>query len=101
MHVHFVRTGGFAGLQVKTDIDSADLPADEASALLQDIENADFFSLPAEMTAKGEVDRFQYTISVEAEGKKHTIEVSEPAMPDSLRPLVRRLELLWRMHRGK
>jgi hypothetical protein len=101
MRVHFVRTGGFAGLQVEANINSDDLPADEASALMQDIENADFFTLPANMTTRGEVDRFQYEITVEEVGKKHTVEVGESVLPESLRPLIRRLELLWRMQGGK
>jgi hypothetical protein len=100
MRIHFVRSGGFAGLLVDFEVDTADLPAEEAAALHQAVENAGFFNLPCKIDAAGdEVDRFQYTITVEDEGQKHTVETGEAAMPDSLQPLARQLELLWRARR--
>jgi hypothetical protein len=100
VNIHFVRSGGFAGLVIELSVNSADLPAEEANALQQDIEAADFFALPTCISSQdGGADRFQYQITIEDADRKHTVEVGEAALPDTLRPLIRRLELLWRMRR--
>jgi hypothetical protein len=100
VNVHFVRSGGFAGLVIEFNVNSADLPAEEASALQQDVETAGFFALPTCIASDdGGADRFQYHITIEDADQKQTVEVGEAALPDTLRPLIRRLELLWRMQR--
>src|SRR2546425_7633629 len=51
MQVHFERSGGFAGLRISHDVDSANLPPEEASELSKLIETAHFFELPAVLRA--------------------------------------------------
>ena len=98
--VHFERTGGFAGIRLATSIAAADLPADEARALEEEIQAARFFDLPEQIRGAGnEPDRFQYKITVEQGGKSHTVEVGEASMPESLRPLVEHLGNLARTRR--
>jgi hypothetical protein len=100
MKVQFVRTGGFAGMRLAATIDSSTLPADEAQALKTELETANFFSLPAQLTSPaGGADRFQYEITVEDGGKKHTIETGETSMPETLQPFVQHVELLARSSR--
>jgi hypothetical protein len=98
--VHFERTGGFAGIRLATSVNAADLPADEARALEEEIQAARFFGQPEQIRSAGnEPDRFQYKITVEQEGKSHTVEVGESAMPETLRPLVEHLGNLARTRR--
>lgn len=100
MQIQFERRGGFAGLRAGATLNTDSIPSDEAHELLELIDKADFFNLPEKfpMPKKG-ADYFQYRFTIEAEGKKHTIEVSEPAVPAALRPLLQFL-LKYQKHRG-
>lgn len=92
MRITFERTGGFAGIRVKTMIDTAELPSREATKLCRLVSSSDFFHLPRTMTpSKPAADRFQYTVLVEDSGRAHTIVVSEEQISPSLRPLIERL----------
>lgn len=98
--IYFERTGGFAGLQLSTNVDSQSLDEDESLGLEQEIDRAGFFALPSRIQSpEGGVDRFEYHITVMQEGREYSVEVSEAAMPDSLRPLVEHLERLLRTRR--
>lgn len=89
MRISFERTGGFAGITKKTTVDTAELPANEAKTLLQLVEAADLFRLPERITSPSpQSDRFQYKLTVEDNGKHHTVTVSEAALPGTLRPLI-------------
>lgn len=89
MKIAFERTGGFAGLRVSKTIDSQALPQQEQEGLKKMVDDAGFFDLPpAQPTATGGADRFQYKISIDADGRQKTLNVGEAAMPDRLRPLV-------------
>jgi hypothetical protein len=84
------RTGGFAGVTITTTVDAAGLPPDEARRLRQMVDEADFFNLPRKITTRSpQPDRFQYELRVEANGRQHTVTVSEEAMPPKLKPLVK------------
>lgn len=98
--IYFERTGGFAGLRFSTDVDSQSLGEDESLWLEQEIDRAGFFTLPPRIQSPGGgVDRFEYHITVVEEHREYSVEVSEAAMPDSLRPLVEHLERLMRTRR--
>jgi hypothetical protein len=93
MRISFERTGGFAGISSTKTVDTADIPANEADQLPQLVEASDFFNLPEKITAStAQADRFQYTLTVEDEGRKHTVTVSEAALPGTLRPLIEWLQ---------
>jgi hypothetical protein len=92
MHIHFERTGGFAGMRKAVSLDSESLSPEEGEKLQKMIDAAGFFDLPAKFPApKKGADYFQYLITVELEGKKHTVQVTETAVPDNLRPLIQYL----------
>jgi hypothetical protein len=92
MRITFERTGGFAGVSVKTTIDTADLPSREATNLCQLVSSSDFFHLPQTMTpSQPAPDRFLYKVIVEDSDREHTILVSEELISSSLRPLIERL----------
>jgi hypothetical protein len=89
MRISFERTGGFAGISKKTTVDTATLPPNEAQELPRLVEVAGLFNLPEKITSPNqESDRFQYKLTVEDQGKQHTITVSEAALPGTLRPLI-------------
>lgn len=89
MRMTFERTGGFAGITMTKVFDTSTLPDGEANQLRQLVDAADFFHLPATITsATPAPDRFQYQLTVEENGKQHTVEVSEQAVPGILRPLL-------------
>jgi len=89
MRISFERTGGFAGISKTATIDTATLPADEAASLPTLVETADFFNLPTNIPAgPNQSDRFVYTVTVEENHRKHTVTVSESAVPENLQPLV-------------
>src|SRR2546425_6925187 len=88
MRIAFQRTGGFAAIRIGCEINTENLPPEEARQLTEWVEAADFFDLP-EVSHAGGADQFQYKISVEKGGEKRTVETDERAMPASLSPLVK------------
>lgn len=93
VRVQFKTTGGiahFPGLAKPTVIDSNQLNAEEAKKLTQLIEAADFFELPTKIstTSPGAADYRQYTITIEDQQKKHTVELTEPIQSVALQELI-------------
>ena len=102
MRIDYERTGGFAGMRLAAKIDSAALPADQAGALQNAVAAARFFDLPAKIPAPPQVaDQFQYHVTIEAEGKRHTVDVGEGSASPALQDLLQRLTQLAREARGK
>ncbi len=99
MHIHFVRTGGFAGLRMSAEIDSDELSKEELENLREALDSAHFFNLPRQMMGDMKaVDRFQYEITVEDGSRQHTVLASDAALPEQVQPLVKQLERLARTH---
>lgn len=89
MRMTIERTGGFAGVSMKKVVDTDTLADHEAKQLRQLVDAADFLRLPTTIPSRSpQPDRFQYQLTVEDNGKRHTVEVGEQAMPGTLRPLV-------------
>jgi hypothetical protein len=88
LRVTFERSGGFMGAPIGTTVDSASLKPEEAQQIARWLTDAHFFDLPGTMTSPAAVDRFQYDIQVQFGAKHHTLNASESALPDGLRPLV-------------
>ena len=79
-------------MPVTAALDSASLSPQEERDLRDMIETAGFFQLPSVMNSSSlGADRFLYRLTVEVEGRQHTIEMSEAAVPSNLRPLIARL----------
>ena len=89
MHIDFVRSGGFAGLRLTVSLDMQDLAAEQAAALAKMIESAGFFDLPEQIQpASPAPDRFEYRVTVSSPEQRHSVVVSEAAVPERLRPLL-------------
>ncbi len=86
------RTGGFAGMRKEVTLDTETLPSEEARKLQEMVDTAGFFNLPEKFPApKRGADYFLYRLTVDSGGNKHTVEVSDPAVPATLRPLIQSL----------
>ena len=90
MKVRFERSGGFAGMIMDVDIDATALSDEEREALMTHISNAEFFALPSEIADSSNTgaDRFNYRITIESEGREHTVDCSDGSAPESLMPLL-------------
>ena len=89
MRINFERSGGFAGMVISKVVDSTSLSPDKANQMRQLVDAADLFRLPSTITSRTtQPDRFQYRLTLEDNGKQHTVEVGEQAVPGTLRPLL-------------
>jgi hypothetical protein len=90
MKIHFERTGGFsAAMRREVTLDSTALPPQKAQELGDLVRSADLFSLPGKVAApRGAADTCQYKLRVEHEGKEHTIQLDQTAVPAKLWPLL-------------
>ncbi len=89
MLIQIERSGGFAGLRKVINLNTETLPPEEASKLHKMVETSGFFNLPEKFPApKRGADYFLYKLTVETEGRKHTVAVSEQAVPEGLTPLL-------------
>ena len=97
MRISFERSGGFAGITMKTAVDEKDLAPDEAQKLRQLVEEAGFFNLSKKIIPRTpQPDRFQYELRLEEKGRQHTVTMGEEAMPAKLKPLVK-----WLMEKSR
>ena len=92
MRISFVRSGGVTGMPMTACLDSDSLSPQEERDLRDMIETGGFFQLPNVISPSSPgADRFLYRLTVELEGQRHTVEMSEAAVPLGLRPLLERL----------
>src|SRR5258708_30765755 len=92
MGTDFRRGGGFAGVRLGRTFDPGQLREEEARQLDQLVDAANFFSLPETLQSAG-ADKFQYKISIERDGKTHTVQADERAAPPPLASLIKKLEV--------
>jgi hypothetical protein len=92
MNIHLVRTGGFGGMRREARVGTESLPSAEREPLERLVGEAGFFALPEKFPKpKRGADYFTYTVTVEDGGRRHTVEVAQPQVPENLRPLIREL----------
>jgi hypothetical protein len=97
LRISFERSGGVAGITMKTAVDEKDLAPDEAQKLRQLVEGANFFNLSKKIMPRSpRPDRFQYELSLEESGRQHTVTMSEETLPEKLKPLVK-----WLMEKAR
>src|SRR5215213_7499503 len=97
MKIYYEQTGGFAGIDINTMVNTDTLPSDEVNELQDLVNKANLFSLNS-VSSQPEMgaDYFHYRITVEMENnnngqkKKHTLEIYDP-VPAQLKPLIKYL----------
>ena len=88
-HIDFERSGGFAGISTRVEMDSRELAHGEAEELKRLIVHSGFFEAVAFSNKFVHMpDQFQYNITIEHMGKKRTLELSDGSVPDLFRPLI-------------
>jgi hypothetical protein len=97
MRISFSRSGGlaaFPGLAAPVTLDTAAMEPAEARALERMVRDLGFSDLPSRVGSAraGAADYRTYEITVEDEGRSHTIRVIEPIADPALQSLVTRLE---------
>jgi hypothetical protein len=90
LQIGFERSGGFAGLTIGTDVDTADLPADEARELERLVEKIEA-SGAGESAAAGKPDRFQYDLTIKRGTESRHVRLAEHELTAEGRELVKRL----------
>ena len=84
----YVQTGGFAGLKLVADLDTAELPRSEAKALEAKVDAA----LAEQPTTFGRDDRMrddqQYQVTVERGDDTTVLRAADPDVPPALAALV-------------
>ncbi len=93
MRIHFKMEGGiayFPGLSKPITIDSDQLPKQESDELKRLVNATHFFALPAVMgsPSPGAADYRQYTITIQDEGKQHTVHVTDLIEDPNLQALL-------------
>src|SRR5262249_44962447 len=86
LRVEIQKSGGLAGRQFPpTTLESTNLSADDARKLAQLLAEVRFFDRPESYPAHG-ADLFWYTITVEQNGKRHSVSYDDA--PEELKPLL-------------
>jgi hypothetical protein len=93
MKIDFLRTGGFAGMNLATSVDLDTLPVEEADVLQKLVDESDFFHIPEPSKIPGRTDGFQYTITIQREGENRSLQIGESTIPEGLLPLLNNLAL--------
>jgi hypothetical protein len=100
MRIYYEQSGGFAGIDISTTVNTDSLPADEVNKIQDLVNKANFFSLNS-VSSQPETgaDYFHYKITVEMDDdnnnkngqkKRHTLEIYDP-VPVQLKPLIKYL----------
>src|SRR5258708_38264184 len=84
------RIATFPGLSKPIMIDSEQLPKQESDDLKLLVNATLFFDLPTTMSSlsPGAADYHQYTITIEDEGKQHTVHLTDPIEDPNLQALL-------------
>ncbi len=93
MRIQFKTEGGiasFPGLSKPVTIDSDQLPRQESDELKRLVNAAHFFDLPPVMgsPSPGAADYHQYTITIQDEGKQHTVHLTDLIEDSNLQALL-------------
>ena len=96
MKIQFVRSGGFAGIKLAIDLDTADMSREQATELEALVDQSGFLDLPTTPAIKSRgADQFEYRIRVVFGGRPaHAVVILEQAVPARVQPLLARLTAL-------
>jgi len=88
MRISFERTGGFANIPLRAQIDTAQMPPNRAQELERLVAKARPFDQPAQPQGSMPVpDDLHYEITIEDQGRTHTFRISDTTAGDDLKLL--------------
>jgi len=93
MKITFEVSGGFAALPQLSKprlIDTDAIDPVRARELESIVRESNFFALPVrpDTTSRGAADFFTYSITIQDEGRKHTVELTDPVSDERLMRLI-------------
>ncbi len=93
MRIQLQMEGGiayFPGLSKPITLDSDELPKQASDELKRLVNAAHFFDLPTVIgpPRRGAADYRQYTITIEDDGKQHTVRLTDPIADPNLQALL-------------
>jgi hypothetical protein len=103
VRISFERSGGFANIALRSEIDSAQMAPERAAELKRLVERACPFDQSAQSHDSAAIpDDFHYEITIEDAGQTHTVRISDAAATDDLKLLFDFLgsEALKKLKRG-
>lgn len=86
--IHFARSGGFAGFNMKTSINLLNLPEAEASKLKSLIRNSEIRKFRSSSFSKPGTDLFIYTITLETPDHSETVVIDQQHVDSKTEPLI-------------
>ena len=90
--IEMTRSGGVAGVQLRSAIDTAALAPADAAEVEAMLGKVDLDELTSGSTRRGgPPDRFQYDLVIEQDGRRHEITIGERDVSPPLRSLLERL----------
>jgi hypothetical protein len=100
MRIAFERSGGFAGLTLRADVNTASLPREDAERLQALLSQVDFFQLPEHLDDDGaQADRFRYVVKVSDGDRHRTVHVGDGYASDAIQDLLKELTRLAKARR--
>jgi hypothetical protein len=87
MKVRFTQSGGYAGLSKGLEVDTKELPAEEAESLHRLVEESSMPEAGQYLSDTGR-DLQQYEITIERGGEKTSLVFDDETLPPSAKPLV-------------
>jgi hypothetical protein len=95
MEIAVFRGGGLAGLVRKTAVNEESRTPKQVDELRAKLDELGVLRLPTRLgSSSRQADRFSYAVQVQDEGGEHTVQASEPAVPDSVLELASYLKTL-------
>jgi hypothetical protein len=85
--ISIVRGGGLAGMVTQTTLDADDLSGPDAATLRAKVDQAAVFG-PRGHGTRPQPDRFSYELTVEDEGRRHTLRLPEQDLSPQLQDLI-------------
>ncbi len=101
MIIRIERSGGFAGMTLRTVIDSNRLDPQEARQLADLLESSNFFDTEISSTSEkgGGADRFHYSLTIEMGKQARSVELDESDIPSQWQALIEQINALARRFR--
>ena len=92
IEVTVTRSGGFAGIETRAAVDTADLPPDRAAELRSLVRRADPAALARRLAGAQDDplgrDRFHYDVEIRVGDDVHQLSVGEAAIPAELKAVI-------------
>ena len=90
MRIQLERSGGFAGISRRADVETTRLPAAERAEIERLAQAVDLDHLPAPPPRPG-ADRFQYELSITDQGRRRSASFVDGQVTPAMRALIDRL----------